>query len=440
MTETDIPKVIPAGSPTPLATMLAQFAPPQATHPEATKSVRANSEQFAPPQVAAGPELVAYRGSLTPRELDAPARETAALVSGAAMHDLGWLRRVAVRGEDRFRWLSGMVTNTVNELGENVGAWNLVLNAQGRIQGDLHVWREGDSLTLTIAADQYDRLLAHLERFIIMDDVELAPLSEDSALGLSGPLAAGVLARLGLPAPEPMTSARAALNGPVWNGPDGNGSTVLVVRGYGVLAPHYELWVQAQQIPALWQALVEAGAIPVGVATLEAFRIADGIPAYGIDIAERDLPQEAVPQASTFPGTIKAARANSEQSAPPQVALNFNKGCYLGQEIVERIRSRGSVHRHLRQLELHGPLPAAGSELTLDGGAIAGEITSAAELLLATDSRIFALGMIRGEAEIHHQPLTYNAGTATGTAQILAAPPVMEAGQRVRKREGNGKS
>ena len=66
---------------------------------------------------AAGPELAAYRGVLTPRKLDAPERETAALVSGVAVHDLGWLRRVAVRGEDRFRWLSGMVTNTVNDLG-----------------------------------------------------------------------------------------------------------------------------------------------------------------------------------------------------------------------------------------------------------------------------------------------------------------------------------
>ena len=108
--------------------------------------------------------------------MDAPERETAALATGAAAHDLGWLRRVAVRGEDRFRWLSGMVTNTVNELGGNAGAWNLVLNAQGRIQGDLTVWREGDELEMVIAADQYEQLLAHLERFIIMDDVELVAL------------------------------------------------------------------------------------------------------------------------------------------------------------------------------------------------------------------------------------------------------------------------
>jgi folate-binding protein YgfZ len=368
-------------------------------------------------QAGAGPELVVYRGSLTPRELDAPGRETAALVSAAAVHDLGWLRRVAVRGEDRFRWLSGMVTNTVNELGENAGAWNLVLNAQGRIQGDLHVWRDVKELDLVIAADQYEKLLAHLERFIIMDDVELAPLSvdangelcEESALGLSGPLAAGVLARLGLPAlTEPLTSARAA-----WNGPDGNGSAVRVVRGYSVLTQHYELWGSAAEIPALWRALTEAGAIPVGAVTLEAFRVAEGIPVYGIDIAERDLPQEVVPQA---------------QSAPQQVALSFNKGCYLGQEIVERIRSRGSVHRHLRQLELSGPVPTAGAELTLDGGAIAGEITSAAELPLTTGNRIFALGMMRGEAELRNQSFTYSSGTATGTAHILAVPPVLEVG------------
>ena len=95
----------------------------------------------------------------------------------AAVHDLGWLKRVAVRGEDRLRWLSGMVTNTVTDLGEDAGAWNLVLNAQGRIQGDLTVWRERDGVELQIAADQYDKLLGHLERFIIMDDVELVPLN-----------------------------------------------------------------------------------------------------------------------------------------------------------------------------------------------------------------------------------------------------------------------
>jgi len=362
MTETAIPH---ATSPTPLAALLLQAAP-----------------------AGAPPELVDYRGALTPNRLDAEMKETAALAFGAAVHDLGWLRRVALRGEDRFRWLSGMVTNTVNELAPNAGAWNLVLNAQGRIQGDLHVWRDNDELDLILAAGQYEKLLAHLERFIIMDDVELLPQNE-TALGLSGPLAGVLLERLGLPAPsEPMTTARAN-----WNGPP-----MRIARAYGVLVPHYELWMQAAQLPA---ALVEAGALPVGAAALESFRIAEGIPAYGIDIAERDLPQET--------SQLRA--------------LSFSKGCYQGQEIVERIRSRGSVHRHLRLLELFGPVPAAGSELTLNGGVNAGQITSAAELPLAVGHRIFALAMMRGEAELRSQSFSYQAGEAVGTAKILSAPP-----------------
>jgi folate-binding Fe-S cluster repair protein YgfZ len=108
-------------------------------------------------------------------------------------------------------------------------------------------------------------------------------------------------------------------------------------------------------------------------------------------------------------------------------ALSFSKGCYLGQEIVERIRSRGAVHRHLRPLELFGPLPAAGTELTMGSGGVAGQITSAAQLLLPRGNRGFALGMMRGEAEAADHLFTYTVGEDLGQARILAAPPRMEA-------------
>lgn len=104
-------------------------------------------------------------------------------------------------------------------------------------------------------------------------------------------------------------------------------------------------------------------------------------------------------------------------------ALHFNKGCYLGQEIVERIRSRGSVHRHLRPLELTGPAPASGTEIFQEDGTPAGQITSAAELPLAAGRRVFALGVVRAEAEVRSQTFTYTSGTAKGSANILAEPP-----------------
>jgi folate-binding protein YgfZ len=340
------------------------------------------------------PQLVDYRCVQTARELDAAETEIAALASGAAVHDLGWMRRVALRGEDRFRWLSGMVTNTVNDLADHGGAWNLVLNAQGRIQGELTTWREGDALELEISAEQYERLRSHLEHFIIMDDVELVPLGQEmpeTAVGLTGPKANEVLERVGLPlCDQPMTGTTAEWNG--WQ--------LRIVRGFGVLGLHYEFFLPSAGLGKLWSCLRTAGAFPVGVAMLDAFRIAEGIPAYGIDIAERDLPQET----------------------SQMRALHFSKGCYLGQEIVERIRSRGKVHRHLRSLELDGPMPVAGTEL-MQAGSIGGTITSAAELPLAAGKRRFALAMMREEAEAADAPLTY--GAEACTARILAAPPTL---------------
>ena len=248
-------------------------------------------QSSAKPHELAASQLRPFRGVLTPFEFDTPARETAALAAGAALHDLGWLRRVGVHGQDRFRWLSGMVTNTVNDLFPNSGAWNLVLNAQGRIQGDLTVWRgpeeqspmrrvpdaaspkstdpllgtpfAGESeLELEIAADQYDKLLAHLNQFIIMDDVELVPLSQESvcgagsetAVGLTGPDADAVLERVGLPT---VANSMAATD------VEWNGWNLRILRAYGTLVPHYEFFLPCAGLSKLWSCLRAAGADPV---------------------------------------------------------------------------------------------------------------------------------------------------------------------------------
>ena len=118
----------------------------------------------------------------------------------------------------------------------------------------------------------------------------------------------------------------------------------------------------------------QGGSEAVGNAAVELLRIAAGIPRYGVDIRERDLPQE------------------TEQER----ALNFVKGCYVGQEIVERIRSRGQVRRKFTGFEIHGALPAPGSKIQVDGKDV-GEITSAASLPLAGGDRPVALGYIRRE-------------------------------------------
>jgi folate-binding protein YgfZ len=233
-----------------------------------------------------------------------------------------------------------------------------------------------------------------------MDDVELVPLGEEqvgeagseTAIGLTGPLAGEVLERVGLPVIG-SSMAGTSVN---WNGWD-----VRILRTHGLLAQHYEFWLPSAGLAKLWSCLRTGGATPVGCASLDAFRIAEGIPAYGIDMVERDLPQET--------SQLRA--------------LHFAKGCYLGQEIVERIRSRGNVHRHLRPLELSGPVPEGGAELILEDGTAAGQIRSAAELALASGNRVFALGMVRSEAEDGERVFNYKAGAEAGTARILEAPP-----------------
>jgi folate-binding protein YgfZ len=210
-------------------------------------------------------------------------------------------------------------------------------------------------------------------------------------------LADEVLGRLSLPTlSEPLTGTRVE-----WIGFD-----LRIIRSFGVLAPHYEIWVPLAGLAKLWLGLRTAAATPVGTNAVDAFRIAEGIPAYGVDMVERDLAQET----------------------SQMRALHFNKGCYLGQEVVERVRSRGGVHKHLRQLEVFGPTPPPGTELHFDDGALdgetaAGHITSAAELALPAGKRTFALGMIRGSAETRNQALHYSCGTGKGTARILDAAP-----------------
>ncbi len=151
----------------------------------------------------------------------------------------------------------------------------------------------------------------------------------------------------------------------------------------------------------MWSCLRTGGALQVGSESVEKLRLIEGVPAYGIDIVEKDLPQE------------------TSQTR----ALHFNKGCYLGQEIVERIHSRGNVHRHLRPLELTGAVPENGTELKLENGTSVGHITSATEVDLPKGKRIFALGMVKSEAESGNQALGYFVNSASGTARILEGPP-----------------
>jgi folate-binding protein YgfZ len=316
---------------------------------------------------AASPPLQQYRGAESVSKFSSSTEELAALLNAVGVYDLGWRRLIRCSGEDRVRWLNGMVTNFASNLGENAGCYAFVLNAQGRIQGDLDIYRRADSFWLEIDAAQVEALSAFLDHYIIMDDVTLETQPQWTALGIAGPRAAASMAEVGLPVP----SSPLHLSGATWQG-----HSVIVAAAHSPLVPRYEIWIERESVLEMWNALQQAGALPCGVESIESLRVLEGTPAYSVDITAKDLPQET----------------NQMR------ALHFNKGCYLGQEIVERIHSRGNVHRTIAGFMLADGSPTPGTPLLADGNPV-GAITSVARIIVpGIGERVVALGNIRREA------------------------------------------
>jgi folate-binding protein YgfZ len=294
--------------------------------------------------------------------------EFRALVSGCGVYEVKGRARIGLTGSDRVRWLNGMVTNNIRDLAQGRGVYAFLLNPQGRILADFYVFHRGDRLLIDTDQSQVENILAAFDHYIIMDEVEVSNLSlESAAIGVGGPNSREVLRAAGLELAglAPLEFADAA-----WQQ-----MSLTVLRTDHEAIELFELWLAPADAPALWAALQNAGATPVGAAALESLRMASGIPRYGQDIRERDLPQE------------------TEQRR----ALNFSKGCYVGQEIVERIRSRGNVHRTFTGFVVEGALPPLGTKIQLDGKDV-GEITSVASLPVAAGERLVALGYVRREA------------------------------------------
>ena len=323
---------------------------------------------------SAGARLENYRGAETAASFGNSAAEFRALLEGCGLFDMSWQAKLVLTGEDRVRWLNGMVTNNVRDLAVGHGVYNFVLTAQGRIVGDLVAYNRGDFVLITTDRAQSAAIAEIFDRYIIMDEVEVADISDKlTAVGLAGPRAAQVLQAAGIDVSQL----------------DPGQVTDLVWHDVGISVAHnthpnfdaYEIWFAAEQADRVWDELIAAGATPVGSEALEWYRIARGVPLFGRDFGQRDLPQE------------------TEQKH----ALNFTKGCYIGQEIVERIRARAILHRTFTGFLVEGEPPQPGTKVQSDGKNI-GEFTSAARVPFPSGERTVALGYLRREFE------------ATGTA------------------------
>jgi len=279
----------------------------------------------------------------------------AALRSGAAWLDLSARGKIKLTGEDRARLLHAMTTNHIQQLTPGTGCYAFFLTAQGRILSDANILCRPDHFLLDLEPETREKIYQHLDHYIIADDVTLEDVTPETAtIAVEGPKSHEVLQAAGAPTPDAEYATAE------WG-------TRVVARLSATGGLGFFVFAPAAGKEKLLAEIEAAGAVAADAETFRVVRLEHGRARYGEDLSERFLAQEA--------------------NQPH--ALHFSKGCYLGQEIVERVRSRGQVHRLLTPLQLDTKEPPAAGTKFETGT----EITSAA-YSPALD-KVVALGYVR---------------------------------------------
>jgi tRNA-modifying protein YgfZ len=267
-----------------------------------------------------------------------------ALRRRAAWIDLSTRGKLRVSGEDRARLLHAMSTNHVQSLQPGEGLYAFFLSAQGRILADANIYNRGETLFLDTEPEMAEKLRNHLDKYIIADDATIEDeAGEWAVIGLEGPQSVPCAEELGISPPQQKYSVID------W----GSG---FVARVAGIGPEGIRIFISSGEKDDLLRRLEKLAIPSASASEARIVRLENAIPRYGEDITERNLVHET-----------QALHA-----------VHFNKGCYLGQEIVERVRSRAQVHRLLTPVRMRSPVtPPPGTKLSVGGKDVA-EITSAA--------------------------------------------------------------
>lgn len=266
-----------------------------------------------------------------------PERGYQAARHGAVLMDLSFRELLEATGPDRVTFLHGMVSNDVKGRAEGTACYTALLTAKGAMVADARLLFRPEAIFLDVEPGLGAKVFETLDRYLISEEVELRDVSTEwGMLALGGPRASTVLEKLGAgPVPPADTLRELAISD----------VRVLAVGNPSWVANGTDLLVPREGLEAVWRALLEAGApeglLPIDLGTWEQLRVEAGIPRYGADLNERTLPMEA----------------NLDR------ALCFDKGCYLGQEVVARVTFRGHVNRKLVGLLLGNEVPAPSTEL-----------------------------------------------------------------------------
>jgi len=343
-----------------------------------------------------------FTGSFAlPAHFGDPASEYAAARDAAGLIDLSDRALLQFTGPDRLAFLQGMLSNDLRALHPFEGQYAAILTQQGKVVADVRALCAMNSFYLDFWGSLKEKVLAHLNRYLVADEVEIADRSSEYAfISVRGPRAETLVQAAAAGAALPAQTKQHAMIAI-------EGAAVCVVRE-NPGAPAYDLILPLASAPAIARQLTEAGkplgAVWVGAEAQEILRIEAGIPRYGVDFSEDHL-------------LLEAGLAD---------AVSFTKGCYLGQEIVERVRSRGHVNRKLCGLLLDGALAARpGDRLRADDKQV-GAVTSSA--LSPRYGRPLALGYVAKEFCQPDTVLTIDRAGAAIRATVAPLPfaPALE--------------
>ena len=291
-------------------------------------------------------------------------RDIRLLTAEAALCEPAPSSRLELMGPDRERFFGGMVTAAVEGLEPGSGRFGFITDVRGRILASASVLALEDRLWLEIPKGRGRTIIEHLEKYIVTDQVEILPLGDMAAVRVAGPQAAAILTDLGAGAAgelaEPWSHAQVELL---------DYQARLVREGHSAV-PAFSLWQSSAIAPLLAEDLADAGIPRVGAEATEALRIGHGHPLWGVDYDDSNLPQET----------------------GIEDAVDYEKGCYLGQEIVARIHYRGQPARRMCRLVFErGHTPSAGAKIEFDGRVV-GTVTSVSPSL--RDDAAFGLALL----------------------------------------------
>lgn len=317
--------------------------------------------------------------------------EVAAARQGVVILDLSPAGVVTLGGPDARRFSNGMFSNNIKKLKPGQGNRSAMCDDRGRVLGLIDLYCVNDELFLGVLDGvDLDWFEKKYQLYIVLDDVEMELYPEEPwLLSLQGPGAAALLAALKLPVPEADHDHVEI--------PAASGLGLRVCRKDRTGLGGFDLLVPTAALQSLYEAAIAAGATPAGQAALDALRIAAGRARW--------------PQDGTDKSMVHELRFNEECCA-------FDKGCYVGQEVINRIDVKGQINKRLTGLVLaEDALPPAGAEVLLDD-AVVGTLTSAARVA----GRALALGVLRKNAWEAGTQVTVRAGDRSVPATVSDLP------------------